>query len=183
VYWCPKASARGRRLGWCLPRAVGLDWQATNRALIDLIVCPVDVFPQPPCLTSPVHLCLTFSPGQVLSCPRPTPRPPFPRFWLRAMDLPEKGSHCALASCNVFDLLPIRCTACGSLFCKSHALRDDHACEAPGTPGLIGEPALMVARIGCEAEKCGNAALVKPAEGDGPSGWTCDSCRGVYCIS
>lgn len=100
------------------------------------------------------------------------------------MDLPEKGSHCTLASCQIFDLLPIKCTACESVFCRNHALRDAHACEAPGTPAPVGEPTSSSDRVACQFEKCGHAALLKPAVGERPApGWSCDSCRGVFCIT
>ncbi|KAF8609946.1 hypothetical protein BDV93DRAFT_517169 [Ceratobasidium sp. AG-I] len=101
------------------------------------------------------------------------------------MDLPEKGSHCALASCQIFDLLPIRCTACDTTFCRNHALRDAHACEAPGTPASVGrEPTSSSDRVACQVDKCGHAALLKPAVGEQPApGWSCDACHGIYCIS
>ncbi|KAG8748304.1 hypothetical protein FRC10_007695 [Ceratobasidium sp. 414] len=97
------------------------------------------------------------------------------------MDLPEKGAHCALASCQIFDLLPIRCTACQALFCKSHVQRDAHECEAPVS---VREPASNPTRVGCEVGECGNTAVLKPAVGDVPApGWSCDVCHGIYCIS
>ncbi|KAG9097297.1 hypothetical protein FS749_006602 [Ceratobasidium sp. UAMH 11750] len=97
------------------------------------------------------------------------------------MDLPEKGAHCGLASCQIFDLLPIRCTACQALFCKTHAQQDAHGCEAPVS---VREPASDSTRVGCEVDGCGRAAVLKPAVGDTPApGWSCDVCHGVYCIS
>ncbi|KAG8717590.1 hypothetical protein FRC09_014037 [Ceratobasidium sp. 395] len=98
------------------------------------------------------------------------------------MDLPEKGAHCALASCQIFDLLPIRCMACQTLFCRSHAQQDAHGCEAPVS--VRERPASNTTRVGCQVNDCGNAAVLKPAAGDdAPApGWSCDVCHGVYCI-
>ncbi|KAG9124246.1 hypothetical protein FRC07_012272 [Ceratobasidium sp. 392] len=71
--------------------------------------------------------------------------------------------------------------ACQSLFCKSHAQRDAHGCEAPVS---VREPASNATRVECQVNECGNAAVLKPAVGDAPApGWSCDVCHGVYCIS
>ncbi|CAE6517229.1 unnamed protein product [Rhizoctonia solani] len=98
------------------------------------------------------------------------------RVYRYYMDLPEKGAHCAIESCQIFDLLPITCPACEQQFCKTHAQRDDHACPAPVAPAATSSKE----RTGCQVEKCDRPGLVsfKPDEG-----WSCDACRGVYCVS
>ncbi|KAG8762955.1 hypothetical protein FRC11_006822 [Ceratobasidium sp. 423] len=94
------------------------------------------------------------------------------------MDLPEKGAHCAIESCQIFDLLPITCPACELLFCKTHAQRDDHACTAP----VAALPATSLkGRIGCHVEECDRPGLVSFRQDD--KEWSCDACRGVYCVS
>ncbi|CAE7229484.1 unnamed protein product [Rhizoctonia solani] len=94
------------------------------------------------------------------------------------MDLPEKGAHCSLESCNIFDLLPITCPACKLQFCKTHAQQDDHACTAPvaALPTTSSRE-----RVGCQVEQCDRPGLVSFKQ-DGKE-WSCDTCRGIYCVS
>ncbi|KAH7341102.1 hypothetical protein B0J17DRAFT_654178 [Rhizoctonia solani] len=94
------------------------------------------------------------------------------------MDLPEKGAHCSLESCKIFDLLPITCPACELQFCKTHAQRDDHACTAPGDALPTTS---STERVGCEVEQCDRPGLVSFKQ-DGKE-WSCNTCRGVYCVS
>ncbi|CAE6441491.1 hypothetical protein ACGC1H_004239 [Rhizoctonia solani] len=94
------------------------------------------------------------------------------------MDLPEKGAHCSLESCKVFDLLPITCPACELQFCKTHGQRDDHACTAPVGPLPTTS---SKERLGCQVEQCDRPGLVSFKQ-DGKA-WSCDTCRGVYCVS
>ncbi|CAE6420539.1 unnamed protein product [Rhizoctonia solani] len=94
------------------------------------------------------------------------------------MDLPEKGAHCSLESCKIFDLLPITCPACGQQFCKTHAPRDDHACTAP----VATLPTTSSSkRPECQAEQCDRPGLVSSKQDD--KEWSCHTCRGVYCVS
>ncbi|XP_040430646.1 AN1-type zinc finger protein 2A isoform X3 [Cygnus olor] len=44
------------------------------------------------------------------------------------MELPELGRHCAERACRRLDFLPLKCDACGEVFCKDHIRYDDHKC-------------------------------------------------------
>ncbi|KAF8758395.1 AN1-like Zinc finger [Rhizoctonia solani] len=97
------------------------------------------------------------------------------------MDLPEKGAHCSLDSCKIFDLLPITCPACEQQFCKTHASRDAHVCTAQ-----VAAPSTTSSskRAECQVEQCDRPGLVsfKQNEDNNCKEWSCDTCRGVYCV-
>uniref|UniRef100_A0A8B9BNV5 Zinc finger AN1-type containing 2A n=1 Tax=Anser brachyrhynchus TaxID=132585 RepID=A0A8B9BNV5_9AVES len=44
------------------------------------------------------------------------------------MELPGLGRHCAERACRRLDFLPLKCDACGEVFCKDHIRYDDHKC-------------------------------------------------------
>ena len=44
------------------------------------------------------------------------------------MEFPDLGSHCANSACNRLDFLPLKCDACGKLFCSDHLAYDSHDC-------------------------------------------------------
>lgn len=96
------------------------------------------------------------------------------------MDLPEKGAHCTLATCQVFDLLPIKCPACEALYCKTHGQRDAHGCTAAVAP----PPTSSTERVVCQVDECDRPALFNAGTSTaGEEGWSCEACRGAYCIS
>lgn len=44
------------------------------------------------------------------------------------MELPNVGKNCSKSECNKLDFLPIKCDACGSLFCDEHYTYTSHSC-------------------------------------------------------
>ncbi|NWX95612.1 ZFN2B protein, partial [Nothoprocta ornata] len=46
------------------------------------------------------------------------------------MELPDLGRHCAELACRRLDFLPLKCDACGEVFCKDHIRYDDHKCNS-----------------------------------------------------
>ncbi|XP_022909004.1 AN1-type zinc finger protein 2A [Onthophagus taurus] len=44
------------------------------------------------------------------------------------MELPSLGNHCSNKSCNKLDFLPIKCDACGQIFCNEHYNYLTHNC-------------------------------------------------------
>jgi len=46
------------------------------------------------------------------------------------MELPHMGQHCSEKTCKQLDYLPMKCDACGQLFCKDHLQYDLHACAS-----------------------------------------------------
>ncbi|KAL9835752.1 LOW QUALITY PROTEIN: AN1-type zinc finger protein 2A [Geothlypis trichas] len=46
------------------------------------------------------------------------------------MELPWLGEHCSERSCKQLDFLPLKCDACGEVFCKDHIRYDDHKCSS-----------------------------------------------------
>lgn len=45
------------------------------------------------------------------------------------MELPNLGRHCSKSECNKLDFLPIKCDACGHLFCEEHYKYIAHNCN------------------------------------------------------
>ncbi|XP_039588321.1 AN1-type zinc finger protein 2A isoform X3 [Passer montanus] len=45
------------------------------------------------------------------------------------MELPWLGEHCSERTCKQLDFLPLKCDACGEVFCKDHIRYDDHKCS------------------------------------------------------
>ncbi|XP_071427234.1 AN1-type zinc finger protein 2A isoform X1 [Pithys albifrons albifrons] len=46
------------------------------------------------------------------------------------MELPWLGEHCSERACKQLDFLPLKCDACGEVFCKDHIRYDDHKCSS-----------------------------------------------------
>ncbi|XP_023792558.1 AN1-type zinc finger protein 2A isoform X2 [Cyanistes caeruleus] len=46
------------------------------------------------------------------------------------MELPWLGEHCSERTCKQLDFLPLKCNACGEVFCKDHIRYDDHKCSS-----------------------------------------------------
>ena len=46
------------------------------------------------------------------------------------MELPHLGKHCSEKTCRLLDFLPMKCDACGQIFCKDHLHYDDHNCSS-----------------------------------------------------
>lgn len=63
------------------------------------------------------------------------------------MELPHMGKHCSQNYCNKLDFLPMKCDACGEIFCSEHFSYQTHSChssykkdvQVPICP-LCGEP-------------------------------------------
>lgn len=45
------------------------------------------------------------------------------------MELPHIGENCALKDCNRLDFLPVKCDACGDVFCLEHYQYEKHSCK------------------------------------------------------
>uniref|UniRef100_A0A182N4L7 AN1-type domain-containing protein n=1 Tax=Anopheles dirus TaxID=7168 RepID=A0A182N4L7_9DIPT len=46
------------------------------------------------------------------------------------MEFPTLGKHCSDQYCNKLDFLPMKCDACGAIFCSDHFSYKDHACPS-----------------------------------------------------
>ncbi|XP_072040014.1 AN1-type zinc finger protein 2A-like [Amphiura filiformis] len=46
------------------------------------------------------------------------------------MEFPDVGEHCSEKTCKQLDFLPMKCDACGSIFCRDHILYDKHSCSS-----------------------------------------------------
>ncbi|XP_054828486.1 AN1-type zinc finger protein 2B isoform X2 [Eublepharis macularius] len=46
------------------------------------------------------------------------------------MEFPDLGAHCSEPSCKRLDFLPLKCDACGQLFCTSHVAYAHHNCTS-----------------------------------------------------
>ncbi|XP_050070908.1 AN1-type zinc finger protein 2A [Anopheles maculipalpis] len=46
------------------------------------------------------------------------------------MEFPNLGKHCSEEFCNKLDFLPMKCDACGAIFCSDHFSYKDHACPS-----------------------------------------------------
>ncbi|KAJ2933957.1 hypothetical protein H1R20_g3120, partial [Candolleomyces eurysporus] len=88
------------------------------------------------------------------------------------------GAHCAVASCNVRDFLPIACK-CNNLYCRDHISPDLHSCteiheydpsQSSGLPKLRR----------CDIEGCNKPSLF--AFTTVPDRETCDKCRKAFCV-
>ncbi|KAK6626343.1 hypothetical protein RUM43_006654 [Polyplax serrata] len=44
------------------------------------------------------------------------------------MEFPQVGEHCNEVTCNKLDFLPIKCDACGKIFCCEHMNYEKHKC-------------------------------------------------------
>ena len=66
----------------------------------------------PPCshlfirLNTRAYPCITHVAGEVV--------------FIRSMEFPNLGQHCALESCKLLDFLPYKCDRCGLSFCAEH---------------------------------------------------------------
>ncbi|KAF8334193.1 uncharacterized protein EI90DRAFT_3051430 [Cantharellus anzutake] len=104
------------------------------------------------------------------------------------MDL-DVGKHCAVSSCNVRDLLPIRCQSCSASFCSGHIGLDKHGCTASEPTEPLEIPASSwKKRAQCQAEGCSKPALAS-AFGGSPSSQEilndglCPLCQGEFCVT
>uniref|UniRef100_A0A182LYQ0 AN1-type domain-containing protein n=1 Tax=Anopheles culicifacies TaxID=139723 RepID=A0A182LYQ0_9DIPT len=46
------------------------------------------------------------------------------------MEFPNLGKHCSEQYCNKLDFLPMKCDACGAIFCSDHFSYKDHTCPS-----------------------------------------------------
>ncbi|XP_072838697.2 AN1-type zinc finger protein 2A [Pogona vitticeps] len=44
------------------------------------------------------------------------------------MEFPDLGQHCSEKTCKRLDFLPLKCDACGEVFCKDHIAYRRHEC-------------------------------------------------------
>lgn len=91
------------------------------------------------------------------------------------MDLPQVGSHCALASCNVLDFLPITCQ-CNRKYCAEHISPGSHNCSSMTVKHDMTSFADKIRR--CFVEGCNKPSL-KIYNGDIEE--TCSFCHKLLC--
>ncbi|KAL8175365.1 UNVERIFIED_CONTAM: zinc finger, AN1-type domain [Gekko kuhli] len=46
------------------------------------------------------------------------------------MEFPDLGEHCSERTCKQLDFLPLKCDACGEIFCKDHIAYSWHRCSS-----------------------------------------------------
>ncbi|XP_034987218.2 AN1-type zinc finger protein 2A isoform X2 [Zootoca vivipara] len=46
------------------------------------------------------------------------------------MEFPDLGEHCSEKTCKQLDFLPLKCDACGEVFCKDHFAYNQHRCSS-----------------------------------------------------
>ncbi|RXM31954.1 AN1-type zinc finger protein 2B [Acipenser ruthenus] len=46
------------------------------------------------------------------------------------MEFPDLGEHCTERTCKRLDFLPMKCDACGDIFCKDHITYANHKCTS-----------------------------------------------------
>lgn len=46
------------------------------------------------------------------------------------MEFPHLGKHCSQKYCNKLDFLPMKCDACGEIFCSEHFSYQTHSCHS-----------------------------------------------------
>ncbi|XP_062554385.1 AN1-type zinc finger protein 2A [Armigeres subalbatus] len=46
------------------------------------------------------------------------------------MEFPHMGKHCSQNYCNKLDFLPMKCDACGEIFCSEHFSYQTHSCHS-----------------------------------------------------
>ncbi|XP_058450068.1 AN1-type zinc finger protein 2A [Malaya genurostris] len=46
------------------------------------------------------------------------------------MEFPSLGQHCSEKFCNKLDFLPMKCDACGAIFCSDHFSYQTHSCPS-----------------------------------------------------
>lgn len=46
------------------------------------------------------------------------------------MEFPHLGKHCSEKYCNKLDFLPMKCDACGAIFCSEHFSYQTHSCPS-----------------------------------------------------
>lgn len=70
------------------------------------------------------------------------------------------GQHCSWSECKQLDFLPVKCTACGLVFCKEHSYCDNHNCSRnlveSSKPVFSGEKSYR-----CELTGCKNTELME----------------------
>ncbi|KAI0637330.1 hypothetical protein C8Q77DRAFT_1097060 [Trametes polyzona] len=94
------------------------------------------------------------------------------------------GAHCALASCNVNDFLPIRCK-CDQLFCRDHIAPDAHSCSllAQHNQASDGPSSSKLQR--CAAQSCTKPSLesyiADAQDTTSRSPALCPGCKQAFC--
>uniref|UniRef100_A0A8C5QXU1 AN1-type domain-containing protein n=1 Tax=Leptobrachium leishanense TaxID=445787 RepID=A0A8C5QXU1_9ANUR len=46
------------------------------------------------------------------------------------MEFPDLGQHCSESTCKRLDFLPLKCDACGDVFCNDHVTYNQHKCSS-----------------------------------------------------
>ncbi|KAI6111536.1 hypothetical protein EV401DRAFT_284375 [Pisolithus croceorrhizus] len=99
------------------------------------------------------------------------------------MDLDALGAHCALASCNERDFLPIQCD-CLQRFCRFHISPDSHACGVSRKP-LVTSQGSSAGRPRCTLQGCNKPLLTSLTGGvtdEANSTAGCLACGLSFCV-
>ncbi|XP_025939024.1 AN1-type zinc finger protein 2A isoform X3 [Apteryx rowi] len=80
------------------------------------------------------------------------------------MELPDLGGPCSEPACRRWDFLPLKCDACGEVFCKDHIRYDDHKCRSAYKKIFTNK---------CLKPGCKRKELIKVV---------CEECNGNFCI-
>ncbi|CAL1703776.1 unnamed protein product [Somion occarium] len=105
---------------------------------------------------------------------------------------PEIGAHCALASCNLNDFLPIKCR-CEQLYCRDHISPESHSCPAIQTAGTdlnnLSVPSSTEKLERCAASGCNKPSLEafvsesSRADASGRKAAVCPRCKEAFCAT
>ncbi|KIK31347.1 hypothetical protein PISMIDRAFT_670391 [Pisolithus microcarpus 441] len=99
------------------------------------------------------------------------------------MDLDAIGAHCALATCNEHDFLPIQCD-CLQRFCRFHISPDSHTCKA-SRKTLVTPQGSPAGRARCTLLGCNKPLLTSLTGGMGDertSAAGCSACGLSFCV-
>ncbi|KAF9533338.1 hypothetical protein CPB83DRAFT_845100 [Crepidotus variabilis] len=95
-----------------------------------------------------------------------------------ASDIPHVGAHCAVASCNILDFLPITCQ-CNQKFCSDHITPNSHDCDTILKADLA-QTTFADKIHRCTVVGCGKLSLNGP---NGAANETCPFCRYALCAT
>ncbi|KAI6038966.1 hypothetical protein EDC04DRAFT_2688302, partial [Pisolithus marmoratus] len=99
------------------------------------------------------------------------------------MDLDALGTHCALASCNERDFLPIQCD-CLQSFCRFHISQDSHNCKASRNLTVTPQSS-STGRPRCTLPGCNKPLLTSGpggASNEQTSAAGCPACGLSFCV-
>lgn len=120
------------------------------------------------------------------------------------MEFPHLGKHCSEKYCNKLDFLPMKCDACGEIFCSEHFSYQTHSCpsahrkdfqvpvcplcsEPVPTPRDVSPDVTVGAHIDqfCRSEKkkiYTNRCTFKTCKKKELVPFSCGSCKRNYCL-